>query len=141
MIEMNCAILIGRLVADPEIHRYESGKVKASFCLAHTKRWGKGDDQKEETSFLDCEVWAHGANFLAKYCKKGARVCVEGSLKQERWTARDGGNRSKVIVSAFRVSADKDQPPNVGQPTDPVGDEAPILFPDGKPEEQDDLPF
>jgi single-strand DNA-binding protein len=97
-MSLNTVILSGRAGRDPEVRYFESGQHIAKFTMA-VDRNAKGED----ADWFDVEVWGKSAQFAADYLRKGARVAVEGRLKQERWQDRSGQNRSSVVVSAFRL--------------------------------------
>jgi single-strand DNA-binding protein len=97
-MSLNTVILSGRAGRDPEVRYFESGQNVAKFTMA-VDRNAKGED----ADWFDVEVWGKSAQFAADYLRKGARVAVEGRLKQERWQDKSGQNRSSVVVSAFRL--------------------------------------
>lgn len=43
------------------------------------------------------------AELLNNYCNKGSKIAVEGNLKQDRFTDKEGKNRSVVRVIANRI--------------------------------------
>ena len=94
MFSHNTVRLTGNLGADPEVRHFESGSMKAQFSLAVYA----GKDRPSE--WFDCEAWGKTAERVAQMARKGYRVAIAGSLKQERWQAQDGANRSKVVVNA-----------------------------------------
>lgn len=98
-MSLNTVILSGRAGRDPEVRYFETGKSVAKFPLA-VDRNAKG----EEADWFEVEVWGSSAQFTADYVRKGARVAVEGRLKQEKWQDKaTGKQRSSVLVSAYRV--------------------------------------
>ncbi|MEL6796778.1 MAG: single-stranded DNA-binding protein, partial [Planctomycetota bacterium] len=63
-----------------------------------------GED-REETTFVDCEVWGRTAEVMSQYLSKGRPVFIEGRLKLDSWQDKnDGSNRSKlkVVVENFQ---------------------------------------
>ncbi len=97
-MSLNTVILSGRAGRDPEVRHFQSGQNVVKFPMA-VDRNAKGED----ADWFDVEVWGKSAQFAADYLRKGARVAVEGRLKQERWQDKSGQNRSSVVVSAFRL--------------------------------------
>lgn len=55
-------------------------------------------DKEPYTSFFDCVLFGKRAQGLADYMLKGQKVAVSGRLRQDRWQAEDGSNRSKVVL-------------------------------------------
>lgn len=98
-MSLNTVILSGRAGRDPEVRYFETGQSVAKFPVA-VDRNAKGED----ADWFDVEVWGKSAQFAADYIRKGARIAVEGRLKQEKWQDKaTGKQRSSVLVSAFRV--------------------------------------
>jgi len=95
-MDLNNVVLIGRLVKDVEIETTNTGKNYCNFSIAVN---GYKDD---DVSFISCNAWEKTTELLAKYCRKGSKICVEGSLKQDRWE-KDGKKQSKTKVFINRV--------------------------------------
>lgn len=76
---MNKVILIGRLVADPEIRYTQSGKAVASYRLA-VDRPLKQDGQ-QEADFINCVAWGKTGEFAGNYLRKGTKIAVEGRIQ------------------------------------------------------------
>lgn len=88
----NKILLTGNLVGDPELSPAGQSKV-CRFTIACNEGFGG----KEYTSFLDCEAWGKVAEHISSYCKKGGKILIVGSLKQDRWE-KDGKKHSRVII-------------------------------------------
>lgn len=99
MSDINVVVLTGRLVRDVEIRNTSSGTPVASGSIASDDGFG----EREHTSFFDFTLWGKAAEGLARYMTKGRDVTISGRLRQDRWRAQDGGNRSKVVVNIERV--------------------------------------
>lgn len=100
---MNKVFLIGNLVRDPELNYISSGTAVAKMSIAINRRYKSGGEWKEEVVFIDLVVWGKQGENCQKYLAKGKKVYVEGRLSQNRWTAQDGSNRSKIEIIAERV--------------------------------------
>jgi single-strand DNA-binding protein len=101
MPSYNHVTLMGNLTRDPELRYTPGGTAVCDLGLAVNRRWTdkNTNEKKEEVSFLDCVVWARGAEVIAQYCKKGSSILVDGELRQERWQDKESGaNRSKIKV-------------------------------------------
>src|SRR5262245_55701612 len=57
---------------------------------------------KDETLWLDVKCFGKTAD-VAEGLVKGAKVLIEGTLRQETWEAKEGGKRSKMLVYADRI--------------------------------------
>lgn len=99
---MNEVLLVGRIGQEPEIKYFSSGAVKTSFSIA-TNRY---DYKKKErvTDWHRVEVWGKTAEFVGEHFKKGSQVLVQGTLKKEEYTNKDG--EQKII---YKVVANKAQ--------------------------------
>lgn len=89
---MNKVILLGRLVADPEIRYTQSNIPMARFRIA-VNRPGKPQDGQPNADFFQLTAWRHTAEFVSKYFRKGQQVLVEGYLRNNSWTDQQGNKR------------------------------------------------
>ena len=94
---MNKVILIGRLCADVELRRTNSGKAVASYRLAVDRQF-KTEGQPE-ADFLNCVAWGNNGEFAGKYLHKGMKIAIEGRI-QTRTYDKDG---AKVYVTEIIV--------------------------------------
>jgi len=94
---LNNVVLIGRLTADPELRYTPNGNAVSNFSLAVNRY------KDNEADFFDIACWQKTAEAVAENLEKGRLVAVSGELRQERWVADDGQNRSKVKVNAQQV--------------------------------------
>lgn len=105
----NVVVLIGRLVADPELKYLPNGKPVANFALAVNRSIRKDDGTFEDSldGYFDCEHFGGTAVTLAEDFAKGALVQITGSLHQRKYKVGNGaGNRtvSKIEVRAKTVA-------------------------------------
>lgn len=92
---MNVFFGIGRLTADPIIGVASgSGTSVARYTLA-IPRCRTGEQQA--TDFIRCKAFGKGADFTAKYLRKGQRVAVRGSLQVSKYE-KDGTPQTMVEV-------------------------------------------
>lgn len=103
-MNLNHFIVSGNCTRDPEMRTVGADKCVVSFTLAHnTKFKGADGEMKEECSFIDCEVWGRQGEVAAQYLKKGSMAIVEGSIKQDNWTDKEGQKRSKLKLRVDKV--------------------------------------
>lgn len=76
---MNKVILIGRLVADPEIRYTQSGKAVASYRLAVDRPFKQ--DGQQEADFINCVAWGKTGEFAGNYLRKGTKIAIEGRIQ------------------------------------------------------------
>lgn len=94
---VNRVILVGRLVADPELHRTASGVSVTTIRMATNDR--------QQPEFHDVVLWRQQAEFAARYMTKGRLAYVEGRLQSRTWDAVDGSKRRTVEIVAERFEA------------------------------------
>lgn len=94
---INRVILIGRLTKDPELRKTSSDISVANFDLAVDNAVKEADGTRG-TCFITCKTFGVTADNLAKYCRKGNKVAVDGSLNQRSYEAKDGTKRTVIEV-------------------------------------------
>lgn len=90
---------LGRLVAEIERRNTSAGMPVAKFALAFNRKV-HGED---ETTFVDCVAFDKTADFLCEHFGKGKAVIIEARLNQEKWTGKDGKNRSRLQLIVERA--------------------------------------
>lgn len=99
---MNHIVLMGRLCADPELRRTNSGTPVTSFTLAVGRDF-KSQSGEKEADFVPVIAWRNTAEFVSKYFTKGRMAVVEGRLQMRNWTDKDGNKRTTAEVVAENV--------------------------------------
>jgi len=105
MPNLNKVMLMGNLTRDVELKTTPGNQTVGNLGLAINRKWKTPDgEQREETTFVDCEAWGKTAEILAKYLSKGRPVYLEGRLKLDQWEDKDGQKRSKmrVVIEEFQ---------------------------------------
>lgn len=102
-MDINKVILVGRLCSDAILKYTNSGTANSKLSIAVNRRKKVGDKWEEEVSFFDVNVWGKTAESLNQYLTKGKQIGVEGELRQNRWTDKEGQNRSKVEINANNI--------------------------------------
>lgn len=103
MASFNKVILIGNLVADPELKQTQSGIPVTSFRIAVGRRFAKQTDA-QQADFIDIVCWRQTAEFVTRYFSKGKSILVCGSLQSRSWTDQNGNKRYATEVVADEVS-------------------------------------
>tara|TARA_R100001377_G_scaffold40150_1_gene22433 strand:+ start:1677 stop:2090 length:414 start_codon:yes stop_codon:yes gene_type:complete len=95
----NKYICVGNLTRDPETKPVNnSGDTVTNLAVAVNNPLSK-----DEVFFADVQAWGKVGENCSKYLAKGKRVLVEGRLKTNAWTSKEGDKRSKVYVVANSV--------------------------------------
>jgi single-strand DNA-binding protein len=99
MASVNKVILIGNVGKDPEIRYMQSGEPIANFSLATNEVWNDKSGQKQErTEWHRVEVFGKTAQVVRDYVTKGKPVYIEGSIRYDEWTDKDGNKRNTTKI-------------------------------------------
>lgn len=99
MNDLNNILLTGRIVKDAELKYTTKGTPALSFSLAvNQSRKDDAGQWMESTSFFDCAAYKKLAEDMSRKLLKGVPVVIQGTLKQERWTDRQGVQHSAVRI-------------------------------------------
>ena len=97
---MNVAVIMGRLVADPELRHTPNDVAVTSFTLAVDRSYVKSGTERQ-TDFIDVVAWRGTADFVCRYFRKGQMMAVHGSIQTRTYTDNNGAKRK-----AFEIVAD-----------------------------------
>ncbi len=104
MPDMNKVYLMGNLTRAPELRYTPNGVAICEFGMAINRRYLSNGIRKDETTFIDVNVWQRQAEICKNRLQKGSLVLIEGRLKTDQWEDRDTGKRrSKILAVAERV--------------------------------------
>lgn len=102
---VNKVILIGNLGSDPEVRYLEGGSSVARFNIATSESYtNKGGERVEQTEWHRIELWDRLAQIAEKYLKKGNSVYIEGRIRSENWTDKEGQQRTGVTIRANNMT-------------------------------------
>lgn len=100
-MSFNKIILVGNLGKDPELRYTPQGTAVCSFSMAtNEKRRDKSGEFQNIATWFKVTLWGNQAETAAKYLTKGRPIYIEGRLRIEEWTDRDGNNRQSLEVNA-----------------------------------------
>lgn len=107
MSGVNKVILLGHLGADPEVRYTGNGSAVCGFRIATSERWKDKDtgESQERTEWHSLTAFGRTAEIAGEYLKKGSQVYVEGRLRTEKYTDKEGIERyaTKVIVDNLQL--------------------------------------
>ena len=136
---MNKVFLIGNLTRDPELSETNSGVSPCRFAIAVNRRFSGGDAERQ-TDFFNVTAFRGLADNIARFCKKGNKVAVVGSIQIRNYEDNNGQRRTFVDVVADDVEFLT--PKNSGASDDDYAPAAPKKKPALEPFEDDgDIPF
>ena len=99
---INKVILVGNLGADPETRYTTSGSAITSIRIATSESWKdkQTGEQQERTEWHRVKFFGRLAEIAGEYLKKGRQVYVEGSLRTDKYTDKDGVERYSTDIIA-----------------------------------------
>lgn len=101
---VNKVILVGNLGADPESRSTQSGSTVANLRIATTERAKDRDGNwNDHTEWHRVACFGRTAENVAKYCRKGKQVYIEGKIRTRKWQDRDGNDRWSTEVIADQI--------------------------------------
>ncbi|MDY5974811.1 single-stranded DNA-binding protein [Streptococcus hyovaginalis] len=128
----NKTILIGRLVATPEMVKTSNDKSVARVTLAVNRRF-KSKDGEREADFINVVFWGRLAETLASYGTKGSLISLDGELRTRSYE-KDGQKHyvTEVIGHSFQLLESRAQ--RVMRENNVAADLADLVL-------EEDLPF
>ena len=87
---MNKVIISGRLTADPVVRYGEDGQVSMVRYTLAVHRQGRRNAEDDKAYFIDCCAFGKGAQFAAKYLRKGVKIILSGRLGSGSYEGKDG---------------------------------------------------
>jgi single-strand DNA-binding protein len=153
---LNKVTLIGNLGADPEVRSTSNGSRVATLSIATSRQWkNQSGEKQEKTEWHRVVLWNTKFSTLAdiaeRFCKKGDKVYVEGSIEYRSWQDREGqtrytteiNGRELILLSGKADGAEAFSAPSkvAAGAAAPKGKESFDDFPEALDAEDDDLPF
>lgn len=140
---LNCCVLMGRLVADPELRTTSSGLSVSSFRIAVDRSFTRAGEERQ-TDFIDIVAWRNQADFVSKYFHKGSMIAVQGALHTRSYEDKNGNKRIayEIVAESINFCGSKAE-----TGTGAGNAQAPASFSNGSADDfstvadDDDLPF
>jgi single-strand DNA-binding protein len=90
---------MGNLTRDPELRTTEAGMAIAKFGMAMSRNFkSQNGESREETTFVDVDVFGRQAEVISKFFSKGKPIFVEGRLRLDQWESPNGEKRNRLVV-------------------------------------------
>ena len=106
-MSINKVIVIGNLVANPEVRALPSGQNVANFSIATTERFTDRNGTKQErTDWHRIVAFGRLADTCERFLSKGRQVYVEGRLTTRQYEAKDGSGkryRTEIVARQLRM--------------------------------------
>jgi single-strand DNA-binding protein len=108
----NKVSLIGRVGAQPEVVKFDSGKTLVRFALATNERYkNKEGEWQEQTQWHNITAWGKTADLISKLAQKGQELVVEGKLVNNNYETKEGEKRysTTIELNEFLILAPKNE--------------------------------
>lgn len=101
-MSFNKIILVGNLGKDPELRYTPGGTPVCSFSMATNERRKDRTtgEQHDVATWFRVTLWNRQAETASQYLSKGSPIYIEGRLRTEEYTDRDGKQRFSLEVNA-----------------------------------------
>ena len=99
---INKVILVGNLGADPETRYTANGGAITNIRLATSEQWRdkQSGENQERTEWHRVVLFGKLGEIAGEYLKKGRQVYIEGSLRTNKYTDKDGVERYSTDIVA-----------------------------------------
>lgn len=96
---INKVTILGTLGADPEVRYTKDGTAIATMSLATNERWkDKDGNPQERTEWHRVKFFGRTAEVAGEYLTKGKSVYIEGKLRTEKYTDKEGIERYSTDI-------------------------------------------
>src|SRR4030095_7609188 len=103
-MSFNKIILVGNRGRDPELRYTPQGTPVCNFSMATTeRRKDRSGEMQDHTIWFRVTLFNRLAENASQYLHKGKQVYIEGRLRMEEWTDRDGKPRTTLEVTATEM--------------------------------------
>lgn len=134
--------IVGNLGRDPELRYTANGTPVCSFSMAsNERRKNKAGELEDVVTWFRVTFFGRQAETASQYLSKGRSVFVEGRLRVEEWTDRDGKQRHTLEVNGTDLQFIGGAKPD--EDREPVKAAAASAGAGGQPDQEDDedIPF
>jgi len=102
---VNKVIIVGNLGADPETRYTGNGTAITSIRIATSENWTdkQSGEKQERTEWHRVKLFGRLAEIAGEYLKKGRQVYIEGSLRTDKYTDKDGVERFSTDIIAAEM--------------------------------------
>lgn len=113
---VNKVILVGHLGRDPDSKISDSGTIITTTSLATSEKFKNKDGEMEQrTEWHNLTFFSKNAEIAEKYLKKGSLVYIEGTIRNNKYTDKDGNERKfiNILVYQFNMLPSKNESENM----------------------------
>lgn len=123
---LNCAVIMGRLVADPELRTTSNNVSVTSFTVAVDRNFVRPGEERQ-ADFIDVVAWRQTAEFITKYFRKGSMIAIQGSIQTRNYEDKNGNKRKafEIVVDNASFCGSKSETGGGARSDTPYGDPPP----------------
>jgi len=115
---VNKVILVGTLGKDPEVRYSQAGAAMTSISVATNESWKDKvtGEKQERTEWHRVKFFGRLAEIAGEYLKKGGQVYIEGSLRTEKYTDKQGVEKysTDIIANEMQMLGGKSEGAGAG---------------------------
>lgn len=97
-MELHC-FGVGVATADAETRPVGTTSVSTVNLAFNRSYKDKEGAWQKETSYVKAQIFGPRAEKFVQFVKKGVPVCVEGYLKQDNWTDKEGQKKTVLVLN------------------------------------------
>jgi single-strand DNA-binding protein len=94
------AQISGRLGTEPELRFTDAGTPVMNLSIANQRTIKSGEQRETVADWFKVTVFGRDAETLSQFAKKGTALVFNGRLQNEKYTDRDGNQRSSTVLVA-----------------------------------------
>ncbi len=132
---INRVFLMGNVGQDPVVRQTANGRTVCDLNIATHRPVRSGDAWLEEVDWHTVRLWEQKAEIVLRYVTRGSGIAVEGALRNDQWTDKDGVRRQRSYVQVEQLHLLPGRPREEGRAS---GAETPPAAPEQAGEE---IPF
>ena len=100
---LNQAVIVGRLVKEPELRETENGNKVTNITLAVPRSY-KNTNGEYETDFISCVLWKGIAENTVEYVRKGDLLGIKGRIQSRNIDISEDNKKHVIEVVAEKVT-------------------------------------
>lgn len=100
---LNKILIEGNLAKEPDFRGLPGGGAICTLRLVSNNKYMSNGELKEESTFVNVNIFGKQADNCRQYLSKGSHVIIEGKLHESKWETRDGDKRSALDITADMV--------------------------------------
>lgn len=116
---MNKIIIVGNITRDIDLAETASGTSYCNFSVAVNRAMPDSDGNKQ-TDFFNCTAWRQRAEVIAKYCKKGSKVLIEGEMQARSYEDKNGNRQTGWNVNVTNIEFLSNRQENIEEDDKPA---------------------